>query len=188
VVVRPDGIFLYYVGLGLLLPEQPVEAPGQQITSVGLGRAEFDLDLNVISRSASTLLEGANITEVRYFDGAYRLFATTPSLGEFHQGDGISYSTSEDGVHWPTPTPILHGAVAGLDDWGMMAPTVAVENDRVVLFYTAFTMERHACFPVPADGRFGHPVAGGTACVFPTVGRAVAARPRVLLGGQDANR
>jgi len=188
VVVRPDGIFLYYVGLGLLLPEQPVEAPGQQITSVGLGRAEFDPDLNVISRSASTLLEGANITEVRYFDGAYHLFATTPSPGEFHRGARLSHSRSPDGVHWSPSTLLLEETVPGLDDWGMMAPTVAVEKDRVALFYTAYAAEQRACFPVPTDGRFGHPVAKGTQCVFPTVARAVAARPMVLLRGQVPNR
>lgn len=178
VVVRPEGIFLYYVALGLRLPEEAVEVPGQQITSVGLGRAELDRELNVISRSSSAMLEGANITEVRYFDNAYHLFATTPTPGEFHRDGKLSHSTSADGVHWSPSALALNGSAPGLDDWGMMAPTVAVTEVRVILFYTAYTTEKRACFPVPAGGRFGKPVAGGAECLFSTVGRAVARRPR----------
>jgi hypothetical protein len=178
VVVTPDGIFLYYIALGLRLPEESVEAPGQQITSVGLARAVLDRDLRVRSRSASSLLDGVNITEVDYYDGIYHLFSTTSGSGEFHKGERLSYSTSGDGVHWSPPVPLLHDSIAGLDEWGMMAPTVAVGEDRLLLFYTAYTAEPHACFPVPPNGRFGLPVAGGSECLFATVGRAVAARQK----------
>jgi len=58
-----------------------------------------------------------------------------------------------------------------------MAPTVAVEPDQLVVFYTAFGLEERACFPVPADGRFGKPVRNGAACLYATVARSVAARP-----------
>jgi hypothetical protein len=177
VVIGPDGIVLYYVGLGLLLPDESVEAPGQQIVSIGLGRAELDAGLNVTSRSSATLLDGVNITEVRYVDGAYHLFGTTPGTGEFHEGNRIEYSTSTDGVTWAARQVILQGAVPGFDAWGIMAPTVAVEPDQLVVFYTAFGLEERACFPVPADGRFGKPVRNGAACLYATVARSVAARP-----------
>jgi len=177
VVLGPDGLVLYYVGLGLRLPDQPVTAPGQQITSVGLGRAELAADFTVTSRSDATLLNGANITEIRYFDGAYHLFGTTAGRGEFHLGNRIEYATSTDGLGWTAPKVILEGSVPGYDDWGIMAPTVVVEPDRLVVFYTAFGSEERACFPVPADGRFGRPVRDGAACLYATVGRAVAARP-----------
>ena len=75
----------------------------------------------------------------------------------------------------------------GFDDWGVMAPTVAVEEDQVVMFYTAFGTERHACFPVAADGRFGRP-AGDGQCLFGTVGRAVSSRPTPESERTDANR
>jgi predicted GH43/DUF377 family glycosyl hydrolase len=177
VVIRPDGMYLFYVGLGLLLPEEPVEAAGQQIRSVGLGRAVLDDQLNVISRSESAILPDANITEIQYFDGEYHLFGTTSTAGEFHKGARLNHATSPDGVHWSALEPFLDGGVAGVDDWGMMAPTVALARDRVVLFYTAYSTDPGNCFPVPPTGRFGRPVAGGTECLFPTVGRAVAARP-----------
>jgi predicted GH43/DUF377 family glycosyl hydrolase len=177
VVLGPDGLVLYYVGLGLALPDEPVDAPGQQVTSIGLGRAELDADFNVTSRSAATLLNGANITEVRYFDGAYHLFGTTAGTGEFHRGNRIGYVTSADGVAWGAPRVILEGSVAGFDDWGIMAPTVVVEPERLVMFYTAFGLEQRACFPVPADGRFGRPVLNGAACLYATVARAIAPRP-----------
>src|SRR5206468_4331205 len=106
VVVVHDSVVLYYIGLGLQLPDQPIDAPGQGIQSVGLGRA-----------------------------------------------------------------------VPGFNDWGLMAPTAAFEGSRVVLFYTAFGSTPGACAPVVSGGRFGQPVAGGSRCMFATIGRAVAAPP-----------
>ena len=175
--VGPDGLALYYIGLGLSLPDQPITAPGQEITSVGLGRAELDAGFAVTSRAEAALLADVNITEVRYFDGAFHLFATTRGSGEFHQGERIGYARSADGRTWPAPAVVLAGGTGGHDNWGLMAPTVAVEDGRLVLFHTAFGVVQQPCFPVPADGRFGRPVGGGAACVYTSVGRAVASRP-----------
>jgi len=178
VVVVHDSVVLYYIGLGLQLPDQPIDAPGQGIQSVGLGRAVLDQHFNVVSRSASAILSGVNITEVRYRDATYHLFATTLSAGESHQGEAISYATSADGVTWTTPRVVLSpGSVPGFNDWGLMAPTAAFEGSRVVLFYTAFGSTPGACAPVVSGGRFGQPVAGGSRCMFATIGRAVAAPP-----------
>jgi hypothetical protein len=177
VVVRPDGIELFYIGLGLMLPDQPVGVPGQRFTAVAVGRAVLDRQFNVISRSTSPVLQGVNMPEVHYFDGAYHAFAATLEPGEVHRGGGLSYAVSSDGVTWSPPREILPPGPAGtFSDWGVMAPTAAVESDRIVLFFTAFGATGAACRPVGPDGRFGLPVQKGANCVYATVGRAVAPR------------
>ncbi len=128
------------------------------------------------------MLAAANITEVKYFDEAYHLFASASTLaeGEFHEGETITHSTSVDGVNWSAPEVILSpSAEPGFDNWGLMAPTVAVEADRLVLFYTAFETDQHVCFPVAVDGRFGMPVAENSKCLYATTGRAVSPRRRL---------
>lgn len=177
VTMGPDGLMLYYIGLRLRLPNEPIDAPGQNIDAVELGRAALDDQLNVISRPEASVLGGVNTPEVRYFDGAYHLFGITLD-GRGQKGEAINYATSPDGVRWSTPRIILSpGGIPGFNDWGLMAPTVAVEADQLVLFHMALGTESHACFPVPPQGRFGIPWAGNTICVFPTVARAVAPRP-----------
>lgn len=42
------------------------------------------------------------------------------------------------------------------------------------MFYTAWSVEDHACFPVPEDGRFGMPL--DQSCLYATVERAVSCR------------
>jgi hypothetical protein len=61
-------------------------------------------------------------------------------------------------------------------NWGLMAPALVEEEDEFVLFFTAWGVERHACFPVPADGRFGVPMGDWNLCLYPTLGRAMALR------------
>lgn len=184
VVFGPDGIVLYYIGLGLRLPDESIDAAGQGIVSVGLGRAVLDEQLNVVSRSASAVLEGVNMPEVRYFDNAYHLFATTLGGGEAHRDEAISYATSADGVNWTTLRVILSPRGGGqFDDWGLMGPTAAVEPNRVVLFYTAFGTAPGACVPLGPEGRFGIPLPEGLRCLYATIGRAIGApathgRPR----------
>ncbi|MBI4342461.1 MAG: hypothetical protein HY599_03730 [Candidatus Omnitrophica bacterium] len=178
VVIGPDGWFLYYVALGWRLPDEPIEAAGQHIVSIGLGRAELDEHLNVVSRSASPLLGGVNTTEVRYFNDAYHLFGSTLGSGEGHRNEAISYATSPDGVHWTSPRVILSpGSVPGFNDWGLMAPTAAVEPNRLVLFYTAFGTVSRACQTVGPAGRFGFPWGDGSRCMFATTARAISALP-----------
>jgi hypothetical protein len=177
VVIGPDGIVLYYIGLGFRLPGEPTDATGQGITSVGLGRAVLDEHLNVLSRSASPVLEGVNITEVKYYDNAYQLFATTLSGGEAHRGETISHATSIDGVRWTAPRVIVSpGSTPGFNDWGVMAPTVAVDANGVVLFYTAFGTAEGPCQPLGPSGRWGLPLRNNSKCMFATTARAVSAR------------
>ena len=177
VVVRPDGIEVFYLGLGLKLPDQPIGVSGQGITGVAMGRAVLDRQFNVVSRSSSPVLLGVNMPEVHYIDGAYHAFATTLAPGEVHHGGGLNYAVSPDGLTWSTPQEILPpGAPRSFTDWGVMAPTAAVTSDRIVLFFTAFGTGGAACQPVGPNGRFGLPVEGGSNCVYTTVGRAVAPR------------
>lgn len=173
----PDGLVLYYIGLGLRLPNEPTGAPGQHIDRVELGRAVLDDHLNVISRSNAGVFQGVNAPEVHYFDGAYHLFGT--ALKAPGQGSpDIAYATSPDGVRWSTPRTILSpGGIPGFDDWGISSPTAAVGRGQVVLFFNAIGTESHACFPVPPEGRWGIPWGGNDKCAFLTVARAVAPRP-----------
>lgn len=174
VVIRDGRIELYYIGLGLELPNEPIGAPGQSINSVSLGRADFDLGLAPLSGPENGLLRWVNITEVKFFDGVYHLFGSSLTPGEFHRGEEIIYATSPDGRNWSSPEVLLSPREQpAFDNWGLMAPTVVAEDDRAILFYTAYEAAPHQCFPVPADGRFGMPVVNGTQCLTATLGRAV---------------
>lgn len=178
VTMGPDGVVLYYVGLGLRLPNEPIDAPGQRIDRVEVGRAVLDDQLNVISRSDAAVLDGVNMPEVRYFDGAYHLFGTTLETGG---NERINYATSSDGIRWSAPRIILSpGGGHGFKSGGVLAPTVAVDAEQLVLFHVAFATEPRACYPVPQQGRYGVPWGGNDACAFFTIGRAVAQRSRSL--------
>jgi predicted GH43/DUF377 family glycosyl hydrolase len=177
IVVREGRIELFFIGLGLSLPEAQMDAPAQAIQSVALGRAELDLEMNLLSRSETPIMDAVNISEVKHFEGRYHLFASSLVSGEFHHGEEITYATSADGRNW-TPQQVLlsPGERPGWDNWGLMAPTLVVESDRVVLFYTAYEAVPSPCFPVPRNGRFGRPVEGDAQCLFATLGRAISSR------------
>jgi hypothetical protein len=177
-VVRDDGnLEVFFVGIGLARPDLPPEVPGQDIVSVGMARAVFTPDLAPIELPAAYLLPGANITEVKHYDGAYHVFATTGTSGEFHRDERIVYYRSHDGTTFTGPTVLLTPD-APFDAWGMMAPTVVVEPDRLVMFYSGWSREDHPCFPepLPPGTRFGRPSDGNSTCIFGSIGRAVADR------------
>jgi hypothetical protein len=179
VVVRDGRFELYFVSVGLTHPEQDTAAPGQQL-SVALRRTVLDQGLAPTEPPSEPLLTGAsaNITEVRFFDGRYHLFATTTPHDD-HDDDAITYAESQDGLHF-TPTPILQRrSGATFDNWGLMAPTLAVEPQSLVLFYTAWEMQDRRCQLAGAGGRWGmaqesHPELAS--CLYATLGRAVAPR------------
>ena len=179
VVIKDGKLELFYVGVGFALPDQNADAPGQSVVSLGLAKAVFQPDLQLVEKSDGYILPDANITEVKYFDGAYHVFSTTIETGEFHADEKINYFRSVDGVTWSEPEILLQpGAV--FDSWGMMAPTIVVEDDQIVLFYTGWSIEDHECFPdpFPPHVRFGRPSINDTQCIFGSVGRAVSPRPR----------
>ncbi|MEJ2355798.1 MAG: hypothetical protein P8Y62_07860 [candidate division WOR-3 bacterium] len=177
VVVR-NGIFeVFYVGIGFSLPDQPIDASGQSITSVGMAKALFDSELQLVEKSSGYILPNANITEVKYFDAHYHLFSTTLEDGEFHENERINYFQSGDGETWLS-YGILLSPGATFDNWGVMAPTVVVEENEIVMFYTGWSIENHPCFPEPLtpDTRFGRPSDNDTKCIYGSIGRAVAER------------
>ncbi len=180
VVVRDSMLEVFYIGVGFSLPDQHADATGQTITSVGMAKAVFDPSLNLISKSDGYILPNVNITEVKYIGGVYHLFSTTLEEGEFHLNEKINYFSSADGLSWSGPEVLLSpGGGGAFDNWGIMAPTVVIEEESIVLFYTGWGMEDHECFPepFPPDVRFGRPSDDNQKCIYGSVGRAVSPRP-----------
>jgi predicted GH43/DUF377 family glycosyl hydrolase len=180
VVIKDSLLEVFYVGVGFSLPEQSADAPGQTITSVGMAKAVFNRNLTLVSKSDGYILPDANITEVKYVGGTYHVFSTTLEQGEFHQNEKINYYSSIDGSSWSQPKILLYpGTGEAFDNWGIMAPTVVVEDQSIVLFYTGWKKEDHQCFPepFPPSVRFGRPSDNDTKCIYGSIGRAVSPRP-----------
>ena len=178
VVIRNNRLELFYVGLRLSNPQLPAEAPGQQILGLGLARAVFGTNLALIEASSGYILPNANIPEVKYFDSAYYVFATAAGNGEFHKQEKIEYFTSKNGTTFSNAINLLAPQVE-FDAWGMMAPTLVIERDTIVMFYSGWSYASHPCFPepLPLNVRFGRPSNNDAACIFGAFGRAVAVRP-----------
>jgi len=180
VVVKDGRLELYFVSLGLALPDQDVVAPGQAV-SIALRLAIFGQDLAPLEPPTAPLLTGAvaNIPEVRYFDGRYHLFATTTALDD-HEGDEITHAVSDDGRHFTTPAAILtRRSGNAFDNWGLMAPTVVVEPESVLLFYTGWEAQEHACAITGPNGRMGmapESQAQAARCLYAALGRATSPR------------
>jgi predicted GH43/DUF377 family glycosyl hydrolase len=194
-VLRDGKIELFYTGLTLKKPDQAIGGvPGQGIKNVALYRAVLDKDLNLIQPADKALIQMGNIAEVHYRKGAYHCFSTgsppwhadypgkAGGLGSFHYNESIVYHYSVDGESWSSARTVLKkGAGRAFDNWGIMAPTVVFERDRVVMFYTAWQIGDQTMNPLPADGRFGMG-RGRSQVIWGTVGRAEAANKAVLSG------
>ncbi|HEX3052424.1 MAG TPA: hypothetical protein VHP83_17315 [Aggregatilineaceae bacterium] len=182
VVFRDNSFELYFIGLGLALPDQGLDAPGQGIESINFMRATFDADLQPIS--GPELLNSSvivNMPEVHYRDGMYYLFYTTfnPTIDddEFHHGEIVGYATSADGLTWEDGGIILEPGESGAyDDWGLMAPTASFQEDQTILFYSAWGLSDHPAFPVQPDGRFGLPLSEDRT-IYSNIGRAISTTP-----------
>jgi predicted GH43/DUF377 family glycosyl hydrolase len=180
VVVRDGRLELYFVSLGLSLPGQDFNAPDQEV-SLAIRVALLDDQLSLIEAPSSPLLTGAaaNIPEVRFFDGRYHLFATTTDFDD-HEDDQIMYAVSENGRHFTAPKTILRRRDdVSFDNWGLMAPTVVVEPDEVVLFYTAWEKQERRCVLYGPTGRMGMPQESrpqSARCLYTTLARAVSTR------------
>lgn len=176
--VFKDGVFeLYFVGLGLSLPDQGIDTSAQQITSINFMRATFDPDLNPLEPPQQIDTERmVNITEVHYVDDLYYVFYTTAGPAdedEFHHGEIIGYATSQDGLTWDDAGIVIRpGPDESFDNWGVMAPTVSFQDDLTILFYSGWEMRDHPAFPVAPDGRFGMPISQDRT-IHGNVGRAV---------------
>jgi hypothetical protein len=168
VVVRGARVEVYFTGLGLRKPGEPLTADGQGIASIDFMRQVFDTELRPVGEPERMDIDPEiNIQEVHWQDGRYHVFFTTLAGGEFHKGERLGYATSADGVHWKNLSEILApGTPGSFDDWGTMAPTVAFREGVVLLFYTGFQ-------EAALGGRLGHPV-GQERVILANVGRAVA--------------
>lgn len=179
-IIKDGKIELYYVGLSLSKPNSAIGVSGQDIKSVGIAKAVFDFDLNLISKSGIYLINQVNITEMKYINGIYHLFYTTQGNGDFHKGENIGYYRSSDGFSWEGPeTLIEHGSGSDFNNWGVMAPTVVVDNDSLVMFFSSWQIQDRICFPDPLtpDTRFGMPFSNENQCIYGSFGRAVAPIP-----------
>jgi hypothetical protein len=180
VVVRDGRFELYFVSLGLSLPGQDFNAPNQEV-SLAIRLALLDDQLSTIEAPSPPLLTGAaaNIPEVRFFDGRYHLFATTTDLDD-HEDDRITYAVSENGRHFTAQRTILRRrADVPFDNWGVMAPTIVVELEKVFLFYTAWEMQEHRCALYGPTGRMGMPQESrpqAARCLYTTLARAASNR------------
>jgi len=178
VVVRDGQLELFFVTVGLSLPDQDFTAPGQQV-SLALRVLGLGPDLSIVEPPSDPLLTGpaANIAEVRFVNGRYHLFATTTALDD-HEDDQITYAVSETGRDFGQPIPILsRRAGTAFDNWGVMAPTVAALPETTVLLFTGWEVEEHVCNVSGAGGRMGMPIESQPAaarCLYATLGRAVA--------------
>jgi len=180
VVVKDGKLEMFYIGIGLTKPGLPMGAKGQDIKSLGLACAVFNRNLVLESKSDGYLINWVNIPEVKYINGRYHAFATSLKDGFFHEGEQIHYYTSADGLTWQGPELLLEkGASGAFDDWGIMAPTVVIESEQLMLFYSGWGVENHPCFPEPftPDIRFGQPTPDNQKCIFGSVGRASAPLP-----------
>ena len=183
---------VFGIGLGLSEPAQPIGAPGQRITGIYMLRWVFDdpaLPAGGGALRVCTTTAPVNIIEVhRRSASDYRMYFTTLVQGSvWHHGEQIGWAQSEDGLDWAvSATPLLSPDAAGgnatFDDWGIMAPTVAVlpphddaaatnQRQTMVLFFSAWEVQNSPCLPVARDGRFGQPM--GDRCALSNIGRAV---------------
>jgi len=190
VVVTESGFELFFTGLRLSDPTIDLTpGNGNNITGIALMRQKFDFDwekvgdmevahdiVGVASGSEELALSPVNIGEVHYSLGKYYYFYTTlEENSDFHYGERIARAVSDDGLTWSGMEVILEPgeAESDFDGWGIMAPTVVFENDRLVLFYSAWgDTSTSACVMSGASAKWGQQIAGGQKCVFGNLGRA----------------
>jgi hypothetical protein len=188
-VVCRDGRYeVYFLGIALALPDQTPEASGQRFVRLGLGRAVFDKSFHEMERTDKPILEGVNQPEVTFHDGRYWLFSTGFGKGTIHKGEFLQCTTSDDGVHWQAPRPILRPRQEDAsDNWALVAPTLVSDQDQWLLFYSAFgaSPASRADFTVQVgpfartakNKRWGIFVSGEKRLINVNLGRAASAAP-----------
>ena len=182
---NPPGWEIFAIGLGYLLPDAPANAPGQRLTGIHALRYTFEgaaLPAGAAPTKMTEMTTDApiNIIEVhKYGAGDYHMWGSSLVGGEYHQNESLLHATSSDGLTWTGAAatalaPDRAGGSVAFDDWGIMAPTVAVlpASNTTVLFYSAWQLQGTPCLPVPSDGRFGEPLSAGRCCLS-NIGRAL---------------
>lgn len=178
IVVYDDRIDLYYVAIGLQHPELGF-VEGQLPTGIGLRRRSFDRQLSPLANTDEQLLAGINIAEVREIDGVLHLHYTSDEGNDYHRGERILWRQSSDaGGTWSEPVEALGFDHGEFDNWGVMAPSLVVEPNGAVLFFTAWQATDGPC---SQSARAGMPDSDDPAqsqhCLFASVGRAESVRP-----------
>ena len=111
IIYRNGNFEVYYVGLEFSkdIPLNNLEDLAG-LLGVDLGKAVFDRDYNLISRTPNPILEWINIIEVKEFNSKDYMFYTTNfgGYGESHKNEVIAYRVSNDqGKTWFDETIIL---------------------------------------------------------------------------------
>jgi hypothetical protein len=175
VIYRNNSFEVYYVGLELKEDIPLNNETGLDILiDIGMGKAVFNKNLELISRTVEPILTGVNMIEMKYFNNIYCLFFTTSGNGEFHKNEKIAYSVSKDSENsWSKPTVILTKSDANtFDNWGIMAPSVVFDEDKIYLFYTALGVKDISCFG-ESKTRWGSPIDNNSKLGYMTLGRAI---------------
>lgn len=190
VAVTDSGFELFFTGLKLKDPGSDLSpGNGNKIDGLALARQKFDFQWNKIGgmevaktteqldpTSDEFAVAPINIGEVHYVGNRYHIFYTSLELGaDFHKGERIAHAISEDGLSWTNMQVVLEpGSENSFDGWGIMAPSIVFEEDRAVLFYSAWGDKSDSKCVMRGEGaKWGKTVAGETKCVHGNLGRAV---------------
>jgi predicted GH43/DUF377 family glycosyl hydrolase len=184
-VVFRNGKFEVFV-TGLRVPN-PASDVGDSLNGMAFGRFVLDTDMAFESAEISNLLDllepdfnnavlPLNIVEVHHTGEQYLAFYTFFGEGDFHEQETIKLATSPDGLNWSNDETILSygDSITDSDGWGIMAPTVVLESEQAVLFYTGWgEVDEGPCDRDSPDAKWGVGVYANSKCVYGGVGRAV---------------
>ena len=133
-----DRFDLFFTGLEWKLPGEPENHAEQQITRVVVGRAILNRAFEVEQVTVVPMPHTINLIEVRKFQGKYHLFGV--GLGN----KAIVYTTSDDGSKWSEPVTVVEvNPKSHFASFQVASPTVVVDGDELVLFYSGMSMSQH---------------------------------------------
>lgn len=177
IIYRNGNFEVYYVGLEF---NKDIPLDNLQdlagLLGVDLGKAVFDRDYNLISRTPTLLLKGINTIEVNEFNSKDCMFYTTFGDNDgVHGGEEIAYRISNDqGKTWSDETIILSkGNDYPFNNRSVLASTVFNDGKDLYMFYTASEVgDIDICYSAPQE-RWGVPINNESQCNYLTLGRAV---------------
>jgi len=177
IIYRNGNFEVYYVGLEFSkdVPLANLQDLAE-LRGVDLGKAIFDRDYNLISRTQNPLLKGVNTIEVNEFNSKDYMFYTT--FGNYSEANGdqeIAYRISNDqGKTWSDETIILSkGDDYLFDNLGVAASTVFNDGGDLYMFYTASEVGDIDIYYSTPQERWGIPIENESLCNYSTLGRAV---------------
>jgi len=169
---------------GLRVPNAATDT-GASINGIALHKIVMDMNTNVESSEISNFMDMSdpdpeqavlplNISEVHYISDRYYAFYTFFGGGEFHAQETIKMASSPDGLNWANDSTILSygGNITDSDGWGIMAPTLVVETDQLVMFYSAWgEVDNFLC---DRNSKWGIDLLESSRCVYGSIARATA--------------